>query len=402
MPMYTYTARTPSGDMQNGEVDVQNREEVVSYLRRNRMTPVKVEEKKSAPGGGGISFGTGIQTRDIVIFTRQFATMINSGLPLVQSLDILAKQSENKGLRKVIEEILYDVESGQTLADAIGKHPKVFTDLYKNMVAAGEAGGILDTILLRLATFLEKADALKRKIKGAMIYPAVIFSVAGMAVSVLLIFVIPTFQEMFESAGVQLPMPTLIVIALSEFLQAYWWGVFGAIIGMLVLLKQWYKTSGGQLILDRVLLNLPILGPLQRKAAIARFTRTLGTLVSSGVSILDGLEITARTAGNRVIHDAIMESRTSIAGGETISEPLKKSGVFPPMVVQMINVGEQTGGLDEMLTKIADFYDEEVDAAVEALLSALEPIMIVFLGVVVGGMIVAMYLPIFDMVNAAG
>ena len=401
MAMYTYTARTPSGDIQNGEVDVQSREEVVSYLRRNRMVPVKVEEKKGAPGGG-FSLGTGIQTRDIVIFTRQFATMINSGLPLVQSLDILAKQSENKALRKVIEEILYDVESGQTLADAIGKHPKVFTDLYKNMVAAGEAGGILDTILLRLATFLEKADALKRKIKGAMIYPAVIFTVAGAAVSVLLIFVIPTFQEMFASAGVQLPMPTLIVIGLSEFLQAYWWGVFGAIIAFLVLIRQWYKTPGGQLVLDKLILNVPILGPLQRKAAIARFTRTLGTLVSSGVSILDGLEITARTAGNRVIHDAIMESRTSIAGGETISEPLKKSGVFPPMVVQMINVGEQTGGLDEMLTKIADFYDEEVDAAVEALLSALEPIMIVFLGVVVGGMIIAMYLPIFDMVNAAG
>ena len=401
MATYTYTARTPSGDIQNGEVDVQSREEVVSYLRRNRMVPVKVEEKKGA-AGGGFSLGTGIQTRDIVIFTRQFATMINSGLPLVQSLDILAKQSENKALRKVIEEILYDVESGQTLADAIGKHPKVFTDLYKNMVAAGEAGGILDTILLRLATFLEKADALKRKIKGAMIYPAVIFTVAGAAVSVLLIFVIPTFQEMFASAGVQLPMPTLIVIGLSEFLQAYWWGVFGAIIAFLVLIRQWYKTPGGQLVLDKLILNVPILGPLQRKAAIARFTRTLGTLVSSGVSILDGLEITARTAGNRVIHDAIMESRTSIAGGETISEPLKKSGVFPPMVVQMINVGEQTGGLDEMLTKIADFYDEEVDAAVEALLSALEPIMIVFLGVVVGGMIIAMYLPIFDMVNAAG
>ena len=401
MAMYTYTARTPSGDIQNGEVDVQSREEVVSYLRRNRMVPVKVEEKKGA-AGGGFSLGTGIQTRDIVIFTRQFATMINSGLPLVQSLDILAKQSENKALRKVIEEILYDVESGQTLADAIGKHPKVFTDLYKNMVAAGEAGGILDTILLRLATFLEKADALKRKIKGAMIYPAVIFTVAGAAVSVLLIFVIPTFQEMFASAGVQLPLPTLIVIGLSEFLQAYWWGVFGAIAAFLVLIRQWYKTPGGQLVLDKLILNVPILGPLQRKAAIARFTRTLGTLVSSGVSILDGLEITARTAGNRVIHDAIMESRTSIAGGETISEPLKKSGVFPPMVVQMINVGEQTGGLDEMLTKIADFYDEEVDAAVEALLSALEPIMIVFLGVVVGGMIIAMDLPIFDMVNAAG
>jgi type IV pilus assembly protein PilC len=361
---------------------------------------MKIEEK--AKKEGGLGFGGGIPTRDIVIFTRQFATMINSGLPLVQSLDILAKQSENKALQKVIGQVLYDVESGQTLADALRAHPKVFTDLYVNMVAAGEAGGILDTILLRLAVFLEKADALKRKIKGAMIYPSVIFTVAGVAVTVLLLFVIPTFQRMFESAGVPLPGPTLFVVALSKLLQAYWWAIGIGIVAIILLIKQYYKTPGGQLVLDRLILNLPVLGVLQRKAGIARFTRTLGTLVSSGVSILDGLEITARTSGNRVLHDAIMESRQSIAGGETISEPLKRSGVFPPMVVSMINVGEQTGGLDEMLTKIADFYDEEVDAAVEALLSAMEPIMIVFLGVVVGGMIIAMYLPIFDMINAVG
>jgi type IV pilus assembly protein PilC len=298
--------------------------------------------------------------------------------------------------------VLYDVESGQTLADAMRVHPKVFTDLFVNMVAAGEAGGILDTILLRLATFLEKADALRRKIKGAMIYPGVILTVAAGAVTILLLFVIPTFQEMFDSAGVALPGPTLFVVGLSQFLQSFWWAIAIGIVALVVLIRQYYKTPTGQLLLDKLLLNLPVLGNLQRKAGIARFTRTLGTLVSSGVSILDGLEITARTAGNRVLHDAIMESRASIAGGETISEPLKRSGVFPPMVVQMINVGEQTGGLDEMLTKIADFYDEEVDAAVEALLSAMEPIMIVFLGVVVGGMIVAMYLPIFDMMNAVG
>jgi len=400
MPTFTYTARTATGDIQSGEVDLQTRDEVVGYLRKNRLVPVKVVEKQAS--GPSFSFSTGVSTRDIVIFTRQFATMINSGLPLVQSLDILAKQSENKALRSVIEEILYDVESGQTLADALGNHPKVFTDLYKNMVAAGEAGGILDTILLRLAVFLEKADALKRKIKGAMVYPAVIFSVAGAAVTVLLLFVIPTFQEMFESAGVPLPGPTLFVITLSEILQNYWYLIFGALAALILLIRQWYQTSTGQLAIDTIMLKAPIFGPLQRKSAIARFTRTLGTLVSSGVSILDGLEITARTAGNRVIHDAIMESRASIAGGETISEPLKKSGVFPPMVVQMINVGEQTGGLDEMLTKIADFYDEEVDAAVESLLAAMEPLMIVFLGVVVGGMIIAMYLPIFDMMNAVG
>lgn len=401
MPTFTYSARTPGGDLQSGELQVQTRDEAMAFLRRQRLIPVKIEEKKSSftiPGLGAASIGT----RDIVIFTRQFATMINSGLPLVQSLDILAKQSENKALRKVIEQVLYDVESGQTLADALRQHEKVFPQLYTNMVAAGEAGGILDTILLRLAVFLEKADALKRKIKGAMIYPSVIFTVAIGAVAVLLIFVIPTFQAMFASVNLELPAPTQFVIFLSDTLQSKWWAFVLGIAMFLVGLRQYYQTSNGQLVLDRLLLNLPILGNLQRKSAIARFTRTLGTLVSSGVSILDGLEITAKTAGNRVLHDAIMESRASIAGGETISEPLKKSGVFPPMVVSMINVGEQTGGLDEMLTKIADFYDEEVDAAVEALLSAMEPIMIVFLGVIVGGMIVAMYLPIFDMINAVG
>jgi type IV pilus assembly protein PilC len=318
----------------------------------------------------------------------------------VQSLDILAEQTENPALRKTIQEVLYDVESGHTLADAMGKHPKVFTELFVNMVAAGEAGGILDTILLRLATFLEKNDALIRKIKGAMVYPAVIFSVAGGAIIILLIFVIPTFQSMFESAGIPLPLPTRLVIGASAFLQGYWWAVGAAVVGAVFAIRTFYKTDNGQLLIDRLMLGLPILGDMQRKAAVARFTRTLGTLVSSGVSILEGLEITAKTAGNRVIHDAVMGSRASIAGGETIAGPLKESGVFPPMVVQMINVGEQTGGLDEMLSKIADFYDEEVDAAVEALLAAMEPIMIVFLGGIVGGMIVAMYLPIFDMINA--
>jgi type IV pilus assembly protein PilC len=400
MPSFVYSARTVTGEMQSGEIDVKDRDEVVGFLRRQRMVPLKIEQKAS--GLNLPTFGGGPSTRDIVIFTRQFATMINSGLPLVQSLDILAKQSENKTLCKVIEQVLYDVESGQTLADALRNHPRTFPELYVNMVAAGEAGGILDTILLRLAVFLEKADALKRKIKGAMIYPGVILTVAVGAVAVLLIFVIPTFQTMFDSAGIALPGPTQLVIWLSEALQANWHFMLLAIFMAVVLVRQFYRTPGGQLAIDRLLLTIPILGPMQRKAAIARFTRTLGTLVSSGVAILDGLEITAKTSGNRVLHDAIMESRTSIAGGETISEPLKKSGVFPPMVVSMINVGEQTGGLDEMLTKIADFYDEEVDAAVEALLSAMEPIMIVFLGVIVGGMIVAMYLPIFDMIGAVG
>jgi len=398
MAKFVYSARPATGgDILTGEMEVKTKDEVLAYLHRQKMIPVSVRQKEA---GITIQFGTGISTRDIVIFTRQFATMINSGLPLVQSLDILAEQSENQHLRKVIQEVLYDVESGNTLADAMGRHPKVFTDLYVNMVAAGEAGGILDTILLRLATFLEKNDALVRKIKGAMIYPGVIFTVAALAVVILLIFVIPTFQNMFESAGIPLPFMTQLVIDMSGFLQAFWWACGIGIIVTVFIIRQVYATDGGQLFIDRILLNLPILGDLQRKAAVARFTRTLGTLVSSGVSILEGLEITAKTAGNRVIHDAVMGSRASIAGGETIAGPLKESGVFPPMVVQMINVGEQTGGLDEMLTKIADFYDEEVDAAVEALLAAMEPIMIVVLGVIVGGMIVAMYLPIFDMINA--
>jgi len=398
MPTFAYSARPATGgDIQSGEIELPTKDDVLAYLHKQKMIPVSVREKQK---GINITFGTGVKTRDIVIFTRQFATMINSGLPLVQSLDILAEQTENPALRKTIQETLYDVESGHTLADAMAKHPKVFTELFTNMVAAGEAGGILDTILLRLATFLEKNDALVRKIKGAMVYPAVIFSVAGGAVIILLVFVIPTFQSMFEAAGIPLPLPTRAVIGMSKFLFGYWWALGVGVAGFIFAFRSFVATSQGRLLMDKLMLSLPILGDMQRKAAVARFTRTLGTLVSSGVSILEGLEITAKTSGNRVIHDAVMGSRASIAGGETIAGPLKESGVFPPMVVQMINVGEQTGGLDEMLTKIADFYDEEVDAAVETLLSAMEPIFIVFLGAIVGGMIVAMYLPIFDMINA--
>ncbi|HUX32624.1 MAG TPA: type II secretion system F family protein, partial [Gemmatimonadaceae bacterium] len=336
----------------------------------------------------------------IVIFTRQFSTMINSGLPLVQALDILAQQSESPALRDTTRQVVFDVESGHTVADALRKHPKAFTELYVNMVAAGEAGGILDTILLRLAVFMEKNDALVRKVKGAMIYPAVIMSVAGTAIAVLLIFVIPVFQTMFGSVHMALPLPTRIVIGMSNFLRNFWWAVFGGLMLGGYMLKKYYATPDGKLVIDRLMLQAPVLGDVLRKTAVSRFTRTLGTLIGSGVSILDGLEITAKTAGNRVIQDAIMESRASIAGGETIAAPLKKSQVFPPMVISMISVGEQTGGLDEMLSKIADFYDEEVDAAVSNLLALMEPMMIVFLGVVVGGMVVAMYLPIFDMVNA--
>jgi len=396
MPTYTYTARAVNGELKSATIDAPSREEVVAQLRRQRMSVVKVDEeaKKAKTARGSIKM------RDIVIFTRQFSTMINAGLPLVQALDILAKQTENKTLSEVTRGVVFDVESGHTVADALAKHPNAFSDLYVNMVAAGEAGGILDTILMRLATFMEKNDALVRKVKGAMIYPGVIMSVAVIAICVLLIFVIPVFESMFGSVGLALPVPTRIVIALSRFLKGYWYLIGGGIAGSYFMMKRYYATPNGKLQIDKALLKVPVLGDVLRKSAVSRFTRTLGTLISSGVSILDGLEITAKTAGNRVIQDAIMASRASIAGGDTIAAPLQKSAVFPPMVISMIAVGEQTGGLDEMLSKIADFYDEEVDAAVSGLLSLLEPIMIVFLGVVVGGMVVAMYLPIFDMINA--
>jgi len=398
MPVWSYSARTVSGEIKRAEHDAASRDEVIAHLRSQRLIPMSVREKPkriTIPGFGGPK----VKTRDIVILTRQFATMINAGLPLVQAIDILAKQSDNKTLQSTLQDVLHDVESGNTLADAMRDHTKVFSPLYVNMVAAGEVGGILDTILVRLAVFLEKAEALSRKVKGAMIYPAVISVVALTAIVVLLLFVIPTFQQMFASFDQALPLPTRIVIVASDTLQSYWWAMGGAIAAFAFLFKRWIATSSGRLIFDRILLRLPIFGNLARKSAVARFTRTLGTLLSSGVTILDGLEITARTAGNRVIHDAIMASRNSIAGGESISEPLRVSGVFPPMVTQMINVGEETGDLDGMLTKIAEFYDDEVDTAVESLLKAMEPLMIVVLGTVVGGMIVAMYLPIFGIIN---
>jgi len=396
MASFTYTARDAGGKLTSATVEANSREEAISALKKQRLNVIKIDEAAKKKKSGKVAM------RDIVIFTRQFSTMINSGLPLVQALGILAEQSENPALRDITKQVVFDVESGNTVADALRKHAGAFSDLYVNMVAAGEAGGILDTILMRLAVFMEKNDALVRKVKGAMIYPGVIMTVAGGAIIVLLVFVIPTFQRMFAEAGIPLPLPTRIVIALSQGLQKWWWAM-GAGIGILIWsIKKYYTTQGGKLVIDRLMLKAPVLGDVLRKSAVSRFTRTLGTLIGSGVSILDGLEITAKTSGNRVIQDAIMESRASIAGGETISAPLKKSQVFPPMVISMINVGEQTGGLDEMLGKIADFYDEEVDAAVSGLLALMEPMMIVFLGVVVGGMVVAMYLPIFDMVNAAG
>jgi type IV pilus assembly protein PilC len=369
MPTFTYTARGANGELKSATIDAPSRDDAVSQLRRQRLTIIKVDEARSTPKKTSGS----IAMRDIVIFTRQFSTMINAGLPLVQALDILARQSENKVLASVVREVVFDVESGNTVADAMRKHPKAFSDLYTNMV---------------------------RKVKGAMIYPVVILCVAGICVIVLLWKVIPVFSSMFDSVGMELPLPTKVVIALSAFLTSFWWALLLGGGAATFFTKRFYATPVGQFMIDKALLTVPVLGDVLRKSAVSRFTRTLGTLISSGVSILDGLEITARTSGNRVVHDAIMGSRASIAGGDTIAGPLQKSEVFPPMVISMIAVGEQTGGLDEMLSKIADFYDDEVDASVGALLSLLEPVMIVFLGVVVGGMIVAMYLPIFDMVNA--
>jgi type IV pilus assembly protein PilC len=395
MPAFTYTARAFNGDLRTATIEAPSRDEVISQLRKQRLSVVKIDEESKKKIGRG-----SIKMRDVVIFTRQFSTMINAGLPLVQALTILADQTDNKALAEITRKVVFDVESGHTVADALAKHPKAFTGLYVNMVSAGEAGGILDTILMRLATFLEKNDKLVRKVKGAMIYPSVIMAVAAIAVVTLLLFVIPVFESMFASVGQTLPMPTRIVIGASKFLHAYWWLLLAVGIGGFYAFKKYYASSGGKLVIDRIMLHFPVLGDVLRKSAVSRFTRTLGTLISSGVSILEGLEITAKTAGNRVIQDAIMASRASIAGGDTIAAPLQKSKVFPPMVISMISVGEQTGGLDEMLTKIAEFYDDEVDAAVSNLLSLLEPVMIVFLGVIVGGMVVAMYLPIFDMINA--
>ena len=344
----------------------------------------------------------GVPARDVVIFTRLFATMIGAGLPLVQSLNILGRQTGNRNFRRVIRGMLGDLESGDTLSATMSRHRRVFSELSVSLVAAGEAAGALDTILVRMADFLEKHDALGRKVRAALIYPAMIVAVTVPAVAILLIFVIPTFENMFASAGVPLPLPTRMVIAASGLLRRYWWALPGVVMAAGLLLRHIRGTKKGRLLTDRLLLALPLLGSLLRKAAVSRFTRTLGTLVASGVSILKGLEVTARTAGNRVIHDAVLQSRTAIEKGETIARPLEESGAFTPMVVRMVEVGEQTGALDEMLERIADFYEQEVDAALEAVIAMVEPVMVVVLGVVVGGVIVAMYLPIFQMIAVVG
>ena len=395
--VYKWTGKSAKGEIVKGELSSNSKDEVKTILRKQRIIPTKISQK---PKPLFSSMGGSVKSQDLVIFTRQFATMIGAGLPLIQALEILSKQTENKFFAKHIEEIKGDVEGGSTFADALKKHPKIFTDLYSNMVAAGEAGGILDIILVRLSTYIEKAQKLKRKVKGAMIYPGVVISVAVLCIAVIMIFVVPTFSNMFRQLGGTLPAPTQLVIAMSNFISGTGGLVILAgIIGFVIFISQIRRTDKGRTIVDAITLRLPIVGILLRKVAVAKFTRTLGTLVSSGVPILDGLNITAKTAGNKVIEKAVFAVRQGVSEGKTIAEPLTESKVFPPMVTQMIAVGESTGALDNMLDKIADFYDEEVDLAVDNLTSMLEPMLMVFLGGSVGFIVVAMYLPIFKLIT---
>ena len=396
MAVFTYQGRGAGGTT-TGEIEAQDRMSAVGELRRRAILVTKINEKsggKTASKAGGK-----VKDKEMAIFTRQFSTMIDAGLPLVQCLNILSEQSESKNLRDVTGRVARSVEQGSTLAEALRRNPRTFDDLFVNLVEVGETGGILDTVFQRLAAYIEKAAALKRKVKSAMIYPASIMGVAGMVVVFMLTFVIPTFTKMFKDLGAELPLPTQIVVWLSDFMRTYILLLIAGAVGAFFALRAYYRSEKGRSLIDALLLKLPVIGTLIRKIAVARFTRTLGTLVSSGVPILEGLRITARTAGNKVVEKAVMQCRAAVTAGKTLAEPLKASGVFPPMVIQMISVGEQTGALDAMLSKIADFYDDEVDTAVGALTALLEPVMIVVLGVVIGGLVVAMYLPIFKLVT---
>jgi type IV pilus assembly protein PilC len=402
MPTFAYAGRTRGGETISGEHIADTMDAAVAALRRQQIQITKIdavkakaEPKPKAAKKGGAK----VPAKSLAIFVRQFSVMIDAGLPLVQCLDILGKQEPHKGFSAVILKTREDVESGAALADAMKKHPKTFDALFSNMIAAGEAGGILDTILKRLATYIEKSVKLKGEVKSAMIYPIAVIVIATLVVGAILWKVIPTFAQLFSGLGAQLPLPTRVVIAASNGIVAYGW-ILVIVLGALgYALKSYYATEGGRHVIDAITLKLPILGDILRKVAVARFCRTLSTLLASGVPILDGLDITARTSGNAIIEDAILLTRSGIERGETVSGPLRESNVFPSMVVQMINVGETTGALDAMLSKIADFYEEEVDTAVAGLLTLMEPIMIAFLGVVVGGIVIAMYMPIFDLIS---
>ena len=397
MAQFDWKGRKRTGETIEGVMAADNKDAVYAALRRQQIVPVKIKEK-----GKELAlpkFGGGVPVKNLSIFTRQFSVMIDAGLPLVQCLEILGTQEEDKNFAETILQTRADVESGASLADAMKKHPKVFDPLFTNMIAAGEAGGILDTILKRLATYIEKNVKLKGQVKSAMIYPVAVITIACLVVGVILWKVIPTFAALFSGLGATLPLPTRIVIWMSNSLVSFMPFIVVGIVGGAYGFRQYYATNQGRHLIDAVVLKAPILGLIMRKIAVARFCRTLSTLLSSGVPILDGLEITAKTAGNATVEDAILATRKSIERGETISAPLKETRVFPPMVTQMISVGEATGALDTMLSKIADFYEEEVDTAVAGMLTLLEPVMIAFLGVVVGGIVIAMYLPIFDLIS---
>jgi type IV pilus assembly protein PilC len=405
MAKFGWEARSKAGSPQKGVMEAASTAQVEAQLKRYGFTGITVKEQ-----GKGFSMELKfpalgqkkVQTKELVVFTRQFATMIDSGLPLVQCLDILSGQQENKTFKEILVKVKESVESGSTFADALARHPAAFDQLYVNLVAAGEVGGILDTILNRLAAYIEKAMKLKKQVKGAMVYPITIMSIAVVVVGVILVFVIPTFAKMFADFGGELPAPTRLVIALSDFLTKYILVIIGAMFGVKFLIGKYYNTPNGRKTIDRMALNAPIIGPLVRKVSVAKFTRTLGTMIASGVPIMDGLDIVAKTAGNKIVEEAIYKVRQSISEGKTIAEPLAECGVFPPMVVQMISVGEATGAMDAMLNKIADFYDDEVDDAVGNMTSMMEPLLMVFLGTTVGGLVVAMYLPIFKLASAVG
>lgn len=402
MPVYVWEGRTLKGELKKGEMDVADEANLRSQLRRKGLKSITVKKKPKDLLESIPFLKQKVKEKEIVIFSRQFSTMINAGLPIVQCLEMLGNQEQNKAFKKIILAIKEDIEGGSTLSEAMKKYPDIFDDLFVNLVAAGEAGGILDKILNRLSAYLEKTMKLKSKVKGAMTYPASVLGISVAVVSLLLLKVIPVFQSMFEGMGRALPAPTQFLIDASKFMQSYFLFMIAGFVVLVFAFRRYYKTEAGRLKIDALVLKSPVFGPLLKKVAVAKFSRTLSTMMSSGVPIIEGLDIVSKTSGNKIIENALVETRKSISEGKTIAEPLLESGIFPSMVVQMIAVGENTGALDSMLSKIADFYDDEVDAAVDSMTALLEPFMMVFLGTVVGGMIIAMYLPIFQMASAMG
>ncbi|MDP2854423.1 MAG: type II secretion system F family protein [Smithellaceae bacterium] len=402
MPVFLWAGTTKKDETKKGEIEAADELAARSLLRRQGFKSIDVRKKPKDLLEYVPFLAGGVKEKDVVVFCRIFSTMINAGLPLIQCLDLLAQQEKNKAFAKIIRSVKENIEGGTSLTDALKKYPKVFDELFVNLIAAGEAGGILDVVLERLSNYLEKAMKLKRKVKSAMTYPIAVLVISVAVVALLLIKVIPVFQKMFEGMGGELPGPTAMIVAMSEFAQTYWWAIFAVIVVLVIAFNRFYKTKKGRWMMDSALLKAPVFGPVFKKVAVAKFSRTMATMMSSGVPILEGLNIVSKTSGNVVVENALMKTRQSISEGQSIAEPLSETGIFPSMVVQMIAVGEATGALDSMLNKIADFYDDEVDTAVDAMTSLLEPVMMVFLGGIVGGMIVAMYLPIFKMASVVG